>query len=155
MKTPAPGRFGGRVTRSLVVLALATAAVLTICSPATALRPRTTPANAARLASRQSGGSSPRTALLHERTLARILVRHRAAGAGSPAVSTAGVHQTRMHRAVALNAQGALAVGTLAALSAIILVVVAVMIGERRQVAGRREADAARPSPVHRHQAAS
>jgi hypothetical protein len=138
----------------LVVLVLTTAAVLVACSPAVALRPRTTPAHAA-LAARQQGSGTGQAATPHGLTVARILARHEAAAGGAAIALQPRARLTGTHHAMVLGAQGALAVTTLAALAAIILVVAAVIAGERRQVALRRRAEAAaRPAQAHGHQVA-
>jgi len=148
---PEAGRKRRLATR-IAMLGLAAVAVLVVCSPAVALRPRTTPANAARLTATQAVGvRDARAAAAHDLALARILARHTAAASsaagGAPSVA---VHQIRTHHAVVLGAQGALAVATLAALAAIILVVAAVIAGERREVARRRRAEAAaRPAAAY------
>jgi hypothetical protein len=150
---------GGRATRLLVVLALIAAAVLATCSPATALRPRTTPTNAARLAALQDGGAGPaQSATLHEGTVARILARHAAAAGGAAVVTAGRSHRARWtHHGVVVGAQGTLAVATLAALAAIVLVVVAVIAGEHRQMVRRRRAEEAKrvAAPLRRRQPAS
>jgi hypothetical protein len=135
-----------RGATGLAVVFLAAVAVLVVCSPATAPRPRTTPANAALLATRQDGGDGcARAVALHDLALTRILARHRAAAAGAAEVAApaGAAHRTRMHHAVALSAQGALGVATLAALAAIVLVVAAIIAGEHRQVARRRRGETA------------
>ena len=146
---------GRRIATRLAMLGLVTAAVLVACSPAVALRPRTTPANAARLAVAQEGGpGSARAAALHDLTVPRILARHTAASGGAAAgAPSVAFHRIRTHHAVALGAQRSLAAVTLAALASIILVVVAVIVGESRQGARRRRAEvAAHPAAARGHQ---
>jgi hypothetical protein len=149
------GRRGG-VARLLVVLALAAMAVLAACTPAVALRPRTTPAGSARLeAAEVPAPTSPAKAVAHDLAMTRILARHEAAGGGAAAGPERRTGVTRMHRAVALGAQGTLAVATLAALAAIVLVVTAVIIGERRQGTSRRRTEeTAVPTAATRRQVA-
>ena len=148
-----PGR-GKRSATLAVLLAVTAAILLGLCTPASALRPRTTPGHAAALVATRGAAMDAAAAARHDATISRMTARHRAAQTGSAAVSL-WVARDRLHRPTALTPRGALAVATFAAITAIILVSVAVVIGSRRQEALRRRAEAKTPPAVlTRHQIA-
>ena len=73
-----------------VLLALTTAILLGLCTPAVALRPRTTPAHAALLAATTDRPATDAAAVArHDAAISRMVARHDAAGSGGPAVSIA------------------------------------------------------------------
>ena len=116
-----------------VLVALTAAILLGVCAPASALRPRTTPAHMAALAAADGAAARSATAAVarHDAMISRMVARHDAAGQGSAAVSFAA--RDRLHQPTALSARGALAVATFAALAAIVLTSAAVVMGSRTE----------------------
>ena len=121
----------------LTLLMLSAMALAASGAPARALRPRTTPAHAARLAAVQHHFGGSRAAARHDAVVSRLVARH------TVALGTAGVGlpaRGRLHQPLAPTAHGALALATSAAIAAICLVALAVVIGTRREDALRRGA---------------
>lgn len=136
-----------------VLLALTTAILLGLCTPAVALRPRTTPAHAALLAAATDRPAMDAAAVArHDAAISRMMARHDAAGNGGSAVSIAA--RDRRHPPTALTARGALAVASFAAIAAIALVLLAVVTGRRESARearlARRERTLTRPATDHR-----
>lgn len=106
------------------LLALGAVVLLTAAAPAAALRPRTTPRHAEALAAR--------AAAVHEAHVALATARHDAAALpGSPGGTLRGdVAGARPWRdPIVLTSTGAIAVGSIAAVGAVVLVALAVLIG--------------------------
>ncbi len=138
-----------------VLLALTTAILLGLCTPAVALRPRTTPAHAALLAAAipSAGDGRGRRMARHDAAISRMVARHDAAGNGGSAVFIAA--RDRRHPPTALTSRGALAVASFAAIAAIALVLLAVVTGRREsareaRLARRWERTRTRPATDHR-----
>jgi hypothetical protein len=111
-----------RIALPALALAVLTAAVI-LCGPAAAAQ--------------GDGARTARATFVRDQFLRQALARHMAAASETavPVGQRATAGKGRAHHPTALSPQGALAVATLASLGAIILVVVAVIAGERRQTA--------------------
>jgi hypothetical protein len=134
----------GHFAAAAVLVVLTAALLLGTCLTASALRPRTTPTNAARLAATREPAPDAGAAARHDAAISRMLARHAAAG-GAPAPPTVA-HGRRLHRPTALTAHGALVVATLAAVAAISLVAAAIAVGSRRAEARRRASKVGAPA---------